>query len=125
MVMQTEEQQGQSVPLRFFEYGQEIGAAHEQQGSNVVQRVEEVDRRYHQPAQNHHQRCVVLVHALEQPVESQNEEDSDGPGEQVADDAKTEEKLVRGDIVGRRGRVATHEQSAGNVDEAQGGGEYQ
>ena len=39
----TEEQHGQRVPLRFFEYGQEIGAAHEYQGSSVVQHDEEVD----------------------------------------------------------------------------------
>jgi hypothetical protein len=35
--MQTEEQHGQSVPLRFFEYGQEVGAARERQGSRIVQ----------------------------------------------------------------------------------------
>ena len=58
---------------------------------------------------------------MEQPVKSQHEEDQDGPAEQVGDDAETEEQLVSGDVVGRRGRVATHDQSAGNIDEAEGG----
>ena len=39
MVVQTEEQHGQGVVLRFVEYGEEIGATHEQEGSDVVQRV--------------------------------------------------------------------------------------
>src|SRR5437867_6209864 len=84
----TEEQHGQRVPLRFFEYGQEIGAAHEYQGSSVVQHDEEVDGGWHHTTQDHHQRRVVLVHSLEQPVKSQREEDTDSPAEQVADDAK-------------------------------------
>ena len=69
---------------------------------------------------DHHQSSEILVHSLEQPVQSQREEDSHGPGEQVADDAKTEERLVRGNVVGRRGRVPVHEQSVGNLDEAEG-----
>lgn len=47
----------------------------------------------------------------------------DGPDEQVADDAETEERFVRGDVVGRRGRVALHEQSAGNVEDADRAGD--
>jgi hypothetical protein len=58
-------------------------------------------------------------HSLEQPVKSQHDEDHDGPGEEVGDDAETEERLVRGDVVGRRARVPTHEQGAGNIDEAE------
>ena len=49
--------------------------------------------------------------------------DKAGPteaAEQVGDYAETEEQLVSGDVVGRRGRVPTHEQSAGNIDEAEG-----
>src|SRR5260370_14640135 len=121
MVMQTEKQHGQGVPLRFLEYGQEIGAAHELQGSSVVQHVEEVDGSWQQTSEDHHQHSEVLIHALEQPVKSQHEEDEDGPTEQVADDAETEEQVVSGDVVGRRGRVPSHEQMAGNIDEAQGG----
>src|SRR2546425_5865533 len=101
MVMQTEEQHGQGVALRFSEYGQEIGAAHEHQGSSIVQHVEEVDGGWHQTPENYHQHSVVLVHSLEQSVKSQHEEDQDRPTEQVADDAETEEQLVRGDVVGR------------------------
>jgi hypothetical protein len=67
--MQTEVQHGQGVPLSFFEYGQDIGAAREHQGSCVVQHVEEVDGGWHQTAQDHHQHSLVLVHSLEQPVE--------------------------------------------------------
>src|SRR5439155_4842567 len=115
-MMQTEEQHGEGVALRFVEYGEEIGATNEQEGSDVVQRVEEVDWRHHQTPQDHHQSSEVLVHSLEQPVQSQREEDSHVPGEQVADDAETEERLVRGDVVGRRGRVPGHEQGVGNID---------
>lgn len=43
---------------------------------------------YHQTPQDHHQHSVVLVHSLEQPVKSQHDEDHDGPGEEVADDAE-------------------------------------
>jgi hypothetical protein len=64
MVMQTEEQHGQGVPLRFLEYGQEIGAAHEHQGSGVVQDVEEVDGGWQQTPKDHHQSRQVLVHPL-------------------------------------------------------------
>jgi SAM-dependent methyltransferase len=42
------------------------------------------------------------------------------PAEQVAYNAETEEQLESGDVVGRRGRVATHDQSAGNIDERKG-----
>src|SRR6266478_3872372 len=94
MVMQTEEQHGQGVPLRFLEYGQEIGAAHEHQGSSVVQHVKEVDGGWNQTPEDHDQHSVVLVHSLEQPIKSQHEEDQDGPAEQVADYAETEERRV-------------------------------
>jgi len=63
----------------------------------------------------------VLVHCLEQPVKGQDEEDQDHRADQVAHDAETEERLVSGDVAGRRGRVAIHEQFAGNIDEAQWG----
>src|SRR6266852_2233670 len=116
--MQTEEQHGEGVALRFVEYGEEIGATHEQEGSDVVQRVEEVDWRHHQTPQDHHQSSEVLVHSLEQPVQSQGEEDSHGCGEEIADDAETEEPLVGGDVAGRRGRVPMNEKFAGNIDEA-------
>jgi hypothetical protein len=33
--MQTKEQRGQRVPLRFIEYGREIWAAHEHWGSRI------------------------------------------------------------------------------------------
>jgi hypothetical protein len=111
--------------LRLVEYGQEICTAHEYQGSSVVQHVEEVDGSGQQTPEDHHQHRQVLVYPLEQPVESQHEENQDGPAEQVADDAETEKQLMSGDVVGRRGRVATHDLSAGNVDEAEGGEENQ
>ena len=64
---------------------------------------------------------MILVHSLEQPVKSQNEEDQDGAGEQVSDDAETEERLVRGNVVDCCRRVPTHEQGGRNIDEAEGG----
>src|SRR5439155_2410149 len=100
---------------------QEIGAAHEHQGSRVVQHVEEVDARRQYAPDDHHQHSEVLVQSLEQAIKSQHEEDQDGPAEQVGDHAQTEERLVSQDVVGRRGGVAMHEQFAGNIDEADGG----
>src|SRR5580700_4080114 len=123
--MQSDEQHGKGFALRFLEYGQEIGAAHERQGSSVVQHVEEVDGGWQYTPQDHHQHSLVLIHSLEQPVKSQHEEDQDGPAEQVGDDAETEEQLVSGDVVGRRRRVPMHEQRAGNIDEAQWSGDYE
>ena len=67
-MMQTEEQHGQGVPLRLFEYGQEIGAAREHQGSRIVQHIEEVDRGWQHTPEDHHQSGQVLVHSLKQPV---------------------------------------------------------
>jgi hypothetical protein len=122
----TEKQYGQGIALSFVEYGQEIGAAHEDQGSSVVQHDEEVDGGWQHTSQDHHQHSVVLVHSLEQPVKSQHDEDQDGPAEQVADDAKTEERLVCGDVVGgRRRRVPMYEQFAGNIHEADGAGDHE
>ncbi len=79
--------------------------------------IEEVDGGWQHTTQDHHQHGEVLVYSLKQPVKSQRDEDHDGPGEQVAGDAETEERLVRGDVVGRRGRVAMHEQLTGYIDE--------
>ena len=65
-----------------------------------------------------------LVHAAEQPIESQNQEDENDRGDQVSDDGETEKRLVSQDVVGSRGGVSAHEQSAGNIDQAEGGSDY-
>src|SRR5207237_5134265 len=78
LVMQAQEEHGEGVALRLVEYGQETGAAHHYQGSSVVQRVEEIDGGHHQTPEYHHQPSEVLVHCLEQPVQSQREEDGHG-----------------------------------------------
>jgi hypothetical protein len=62
-----------------------------------------------------------VVHSLKQPVKGQHEEDHHGAGEQVAGDAESEKRLVRGDVISRRGGVPMHEQFAGNIDEAERG----
>jgi hypothetical protein len=123
MVGQAEEQQGQGVALGLVEDGEEIGAAHERQGSGVVHHTDEVDEGGHHAAEDDHQHSEVLVHSFEQAVEGQGEEDQDDRAGQLADDAKTEEPLVRGDVAGRGGGVAMDEQLAGNVDEAEGAAE--
>jgi hypothetical protein len=61
----------------------------------------------------------VLVHALKQPVKGQHQEDQDHPAGEVAHDTETEEPLVSGDVVDRRGRVAVHKKFGRNIDEAQ------
>src|ERR1019366_8767755 len=78
---------------------------------------------HHQAPEDNHQPCQFLVHSLEQPVKSQREEDDHGPGEQIAQDAKAEKRLMCGDVVGRRSSVPHHEQLAWNVHEAQWGGQ--
>ena len=77
------------------------------------------------PPQDHHQHSEVLVHSLEQPVQSQRDEDQEGAAEQVSDDTETEERLVCGDVGGRRRRVPMHEQFAGNIHEAQGADDHE
>ena len=123
LAMQFQEQHGQRVPLRFFECGQEIGAAREHQGSSIIQHVEEVDGGWQHTTEDHHQRGEALVHSLKQSIEGQRHENHDAPDEQVADNAETEERLMRGDVVGRRARVALHEQLAGNVEDADRAGD--
>src|SRR2546425_11534394 len=101
--MQTEKQHRQRVALRFVEYRQEIGAAHEHQSSSVIHHVEEVDGRGQHTTQDQHQHGEFLVHSLEQTVKSQREEDQYNAAEQIGNDAETEEQLVRGNVAGRRG----------------------
>src|SRR5260370_1347090 len=119
MVTQAEEQHGQGVALRLVEYGQEIVSAHERQGSGVAHYTDEVDEGRHHAPEDDHQHREVLVHSLEQAVKGQGEKDQDDRAEQVADDAETEEPFVSGDVAGRGGRVAMHEQLVGNVDEGE------
>ena len=69
-----------------------------------------------------HQRSMLLVQAAEQTVESHDEKDKNDRGDQVSDDAETEKRLVSQDVVGGRGGVRTHDQSAWNIDQAEGGG---
>src|SRR5216683_4530818 len=40
LAMQIEEQHSQSIPLRLFEYGEEISPAHEDEGSDGVQLID-------------------------------------------------------------------------------------
>jgi hypothetical protein len=68
----------------------------------------------------HHQPSQAFVHRLEEPVEGQSEEYIHRRGEQVAQNAEPKERLVRGDIVGRRTRIASHKQLGGDVDERRG-----
>jgi hypothetical protein len=123
LAVQMEEQHDQGVALRFFECEQEIGAVNERQGGGVVEHVAEVDGGWHQTAQDYHQHREVVIYFLKQEVKSKRDENHDGPNEQVAGDAETEECLVGGDVVGRCGGVAMNEQLARNIDEADRAGE--
>src|SRR5258707_7382904 len=119
MVTQTEEEHGQRVPLRFVEYGQEIGSAHDHEGACVAHYTDEVDEGRHHAPEDHDQHSEVLVHSLEQPVEGEPEEDQDDRASEVANDAETEEPLVSGDVVDGRGRVPMDEQFSRDIHEAQ------
>src|SRR6266852_5132388 len=122
--MQAEEQHAQGVYLTFVEYGKEIRAAEEGEGGDVAQHIHKPDGGGDQN-QGHHQRSMRHVHAAEQTVESQDQEDENDRGDQVSDDAETEKRLVSQDVVGGRGGVPPHDQSAGNIDQAEGGGDYE
>src|SRR5438093_1043354 len=121
MVMQTEEQHGQGVALRWSNTDKKSAPRASIMAAASFSTLKKSMADGSTPPQDHHQHRQVLVHSLEQPVKSQREEDHDDPGDQVADDAETEESLMRDDVVGRRGRVPAHEQSVGNVHEAEGG----
>jgi len=99
-------------------YGQEIAAAREQQGGSVVHCVEKEYRHLHQAAQDHHQHSERLVDFLKQSIKSQRNEEPEDAGEQLAHNAQAKERLVRHDIVCRRGRVPMHDQDCGYVEEA-------
>ena len=122
--MQTDEQVSQSIPLRFLEDGEEIGAVEEGQSGDVIQRVHKANgggdqnKRQHQPSP-----CPVDV--AEQAVESQAEADENDRGKQVSDDAKTEKHLVSQDVICRRGGIPAHDQFARNIQETEGRGEYE
>src|SRR4029077_8153950 len=114
-----EEQHGQGVPLRFIEYGQEIGAPDDHESAGVAHHSNKVDEGWHHAPEDYHQHSEVLVDFLKQPVKGQHEENQDDPAKQVANDAGTEEPLVSGDVVDRRGRVPGYEQFVGNIHKAQ------
>ena len=61
-----------------------------------------------------------LVHPAEQAVESHDQEDEDDRGDQVSNDAETEKHLVSQDVFSRRGGVPCDDESAWNIDEAEG-----
>src|SRR5437660_7771026 len=129
MVMQADEQHDQRITLRFVEDGQEVGVAGapgpgDHEGAGVAHHVHEVDEGGHHAAHDHEQDRELLVDAFEQPVKREYEEDQDHGAEQIAQHAESEEPLVRGDVAGRGGRVAVHEEFVGDVDEAQRAAQY-
>jgi hypothetical protein len=97
--MQIEEKHSQCIPLRLFEYGQEISAAHEGEGSDGVQLIQ---KRYGDlnDKQYHHERGEPRVDALEQVVQSQDHEDKTGLADELAGDAEAKERLVGCDVAG-------------------------
>src|SRR5437667_10056190 len=131
--MQPEEQQDQCVTLRLVEHRQEVGAAaapgapapREHEGAGIAHHVDEVDEGGHHAAYDHEQHRELLVDPLEQPVKREHEKDQHHGAEQIAQDAESEEQLVRGDVAGGRGRVVVHEEFVGDVDEAQRAAQYE
>src|SRR5712691_10399345 len=75
-------------------------------------------------ARGHHVRSMRRVHTAEQTVESHDYKDENDRRDQVSDDAETEKRLVSQDVAGGRGGVPAHEQSAGNIDQVEGGGDH-
>ena len=121
--MQTEEQVRQGIELGFFEHGQEIGAAHEDQGGDFVEHIDEHDWNGDQRTQDHHLLGMGLVDRLEQAVERQDQKHGDDLVDQFARDTDSEKPLGSPDVVGRRGRVPRHDQLAGDIQKADGSDE--
>src|SRR6267143_430281 len=112
--MQTEEQHRQSLPLGLFEYGEEIGPAHEDEGSDGVQLIQ---KRYRDLDHNqcHHKRGVPPVDPLEQVVQSQGHEDKTSLADELASHAEAKERLGGRDVVGGRRSVSLDDDLAGNI----------
>jgi hypothetical protein len=55
----------ENLPLRFVDYGQQIRAAHDHEGTSVGCHVSEVDSGSHHTAVDRHQQSQVLVHSLD------------------------------------------------------------
>jgi hypothetical protein len=72
--MQTQEEHDHRVSLRFAECRQEIGTACEEQGADVVERVDEENWHVDQ-AENEHEHGETSVDDGEQTVEREYEED--------------------------------------------------
>lgn len=65
LAMQTEEQERQGIKLTLVEYGQKVGTADQNQGSDFVQHIEKHNGDGDQSPQNHQEPSLCLVHRLE------------------------------------------------------------
>ena len=113
--MQTQEEHGERVLLRFAEDGEEIGPAHKHQGSHVARHIHDIESGRHHATEDHHLHGERVVHRLEQPIKGKREHDQDDGAGQVCHDAETEEQLVGEDVVDGRGRVPSDVDFLGNV----------
>ena len=122
VTMQIEEQHSQGIPLRLFEYGQEVSPAREEEGSDGVQLIQ---KRYRDRDDNqcHHERGVPPVDPFEQVVQSQGHEDKTGLADEFARDGEAKERLGGRDVVGRRRCVSVHDQLAGNIGHGEEAGD--
>src|SRR5712692_9984426 len=66
--------------------------------------------------------AVRLIYAAEQSVESDDQQDKTDRRGQASDNAGTEKHLVTQNVIRRRGGVPWSDQSAWNMDQAEGGG---
>ena len=61
----------------------------------------EVGRRRHRPAEDNQHFGLAPADLVEQPLKGERDEDRGSRGDEIADDAKTEEQFVGRDFLGR------------------------
>src|SRR5215471_21038954 len=101
------------------ECGQELGAstaAREVQRGDFEEDAEEGNPDGNQ-VQNQQRQSLSFAHRLEQPIESQADENEAGEADQLGPHAHAEETLEAPNAIGGRGGVSLHEELAGNVKE--------
>lgn len=121
LIVEAEEEQDEGVALSLIENREELGTASKGQRGKIVKDVEIGNRNGNQH-QDQHRSGVFPTHGLEQAVESQDGENYDGRGEQLARHSEPEKGLRIADIVGGSSCVSPNDQHARDIKKRKGSG---
>ncbi len=114
--MQPQEEIGEGVELRPVEGREEVGAAREDRGGDVVEDVDEHDRHRDERAEDDDLLGEELVDATEELVEREHDEEDQHLVHELARDAEPQEPRVRPQVLRRRRRVAGDDDLPRHVD---------